>query len=281
MKYKFIYLLLILLFNSNIYAEKSRKQVVQELFGYVEKWMGTRYIYGGSSGSGIDCSAFTGKVYNEVFNITLPRTVNSQKGLGKMVTGKLQPGDLVFFNIGGKISHVGIYVFDTKFIHAASAGPETGVIKSSLDEKYYKNRFVYAKRLVNLPASGGNTKDMPEDTSDERIIRNENKCIVDNPDLIDFKIGSTVYRGNVMDEANEFDYSRGVVFSFNNINHSKRHFVVTIENLDTEVSKKIHLFDVKKTEKIIRKVFLKKGSFVIRVKQGNEELLFEKNITVM
>jgi len=117
----------------------------------VENWMGTDYKYGGNTKAGVDCSAFVQRVYKQVFDLELPRGVRDQVKLGYLVKGRLQPGDLIFFKINGSLSHIGIYVFDNKFIHSASAGPNIGVVKSSLNEKYYKDRFAYAKRLIELP----------------------------------------------------------------------------------------------------------------------------------
>lgn len=150
---KTICILILLLISTILFAqEKSRREIVSELFESIEGWFGTPYVLGGNTKKGVDCSGFVVNVYKKVFDKTLPRTVQYQKSTGVPVTGRLQPGDLVFFNIdGSRVSHVGIYVFDGKFIHAASAGPEVGIIKSSLNEKYYKKRYVFARRIVNLP----------------------------------------------------------------------------------------------------------------------------------
>ena len=148
---KHLFLLILLFISLNFLISQTRQEIVQGLFRCVESWFDSPYEFGGNKKNGVDCSAFVSAVYKKVFDIELPRTVIEQKELGTLVIDKLQPGDLVFFNIGGKISHVGIYVFDNKFIHSASQGLRTGVIKSSLEESYYKERFVFAKRLVKLP----------------------------------------------------------------------------------------------------------------------------------
>lgn len=151
MRTKFI-ILLILSLNASAYtSEKSRTEIVQELFRVVENWMGTPYLWGGKDKGGVDCSAFVKNVYKHIFNVDIPRTVKEQQFVGTLVKDKLEPGDLVFFNTTGKISHVGIYVFGDKFIHSASAGKFVGVIKSSLNEKYYKKSYLFARRVIKLP----------------------------------------------------------------------------------------------------------------------------------
>ena len=146
-------LILILLFVTifNIFSLSERSKVVNSIFKSVERWFGSKYSYGGESKTGVDCSGLVVQVYKDVFHKDLPRTVAEQRKIGVAVINKLEPGDLLFFRINGSISHVGIYLFDNKFVHAASAGSKSGVIKSSLDEPYYKERYLFAKRIVDLP----------------------------------------------------------------------------------------------------------------------------------
>ena len=110
-----------------------------------KKYLGVRYVYGGSTPRGFDCSGFTQYVFRQC-GISIPRTASTQwnSGLGNRVTNRsnLQPGDLVFFNdprrnLGRACSHVGIYIGDGRFIHASSS---SGVKISSLSETYY-NRY--------------------------------------------------------------------------------------------------------------------------------------------
>ncbi|MBS2099235.1 C40 family peptidase [Carboxylicivirga linearis] len=103
-------------------------------------WLGTRYRYGGTSKSGVDCSGLSGQIYRQVYNITLPRTSADQYRQAKKVSKSgLKPGDLVFFKINsGRVSHVGIYLGNDEFIHAST---KRGVVISSLNETYYKRYF--------------------------------------------------------------------------------------------------------------------------------------------
>lgn len=111
-----------------------------------EGWLGTPYSYGGTSRSGTDCSGFVRSVFNEV-RVSLPRTSSEQASVGSGVPlTVVEPGDLLFFNTtGGGVSHVGISIGEDKFIHASTS---RGVIVSSLDEAYYRNRFLFARKVL-------------------------------------------------------------------------------------------------------------------------------------
>ena len=107
---------------------------------------GSRYIAGGSSRGGFDCSGFTTYVYNN-FGIKLPRTSASQATAGKHVEKKdLKEGDLVLFATRrSTVSHVGIYIGNGKFIHAANS--KKGVTVDSLNSGYYQSTYVGARRI--------------------------------------------------------------------------------------------------------------------------------------
>ncbi len=118
---------------------------VRRLISYALDYLGASYKYGGNQPASIDCSAFVKRVFSEV-NIPLPRTSREQFELGVAVpVDKLEVGDLLFFTRKKRIGHVGIYIGDNMFIHAASKGK--GVIISSIDSPYFKKSFVGAKRL--------------------------------------------------------------------------------------------------------------------------------------
>lgn len=117
----------------------------QRLFGFLEEWYGAPYRYGGESRHGIDCSAFTCKLMDSVYDITLPRTARSQFTAGrKIVKDDLVQGDLVFFNTTGGVSHVGVYLGNNKFVHASTSG---GVMISDLDDYYFRRRYVGSARV--------------------------------------------------------------------------------------------------------------------------------------
>ncbi|MDH4162405.1 MAG: NlpC/P60 family protein [Nitrospirota bacterium] len=112
----------------------------------VDKYLGTPYRFGGDSRNGIDCSAFTRRVYRGQ-GVELPRTSREQARVGNGVTySNVRTGDLIFFDtsINGNISHVGVHLGNNVFAHASSS---KGVTRSSLKEKYYVKRFVKGGRI--------------------------------------------------------------------------------------------------------------------------------------
>jgi cell wall-associated NlpC family hydrolase len=118
----------------------------ERLFSVVDQYMGTPYRFGGDSDRGIDCSAFTRRVYRGQ-NVELPRNSREQARVSSSVVyNGLKTGDLVFFNtsINGVISHVGVYLGNGTFAHASSS---KGVTKSSIKERYYVKRFVKGGRV--------------------------------------------------------------------------------------------------------------------------------------
>jgi len=112
------------------------------LYAEASLWIGVPYRYGGTSRSGVDCSGLTYNIYQKVYRKKLPRSTSDleKKGIKKISKHQLQPGDLIFFatSNSNKITHVGMYLKDNKFIHASSS---RGVVVNDLDEKYYKRTW--------------------------------------------------------------------------------------------------------------------------------------------
>jgi cell wall-associated NlpC family hydrolase len=110
---------------------------------YAERFLGVRYVYGGSSPrSGFDCSGLVRYVYGH-FGVRLAHSSYAQFGSGFRVRrGGLKPGDLVFFD---GLGHVGIYIGHNKFIHAPHSGSR---VKIEQLGGWYSSRLDGARRLA-------------------------------------------------------------------------------------------------------------------------------------
>lgn len=111
-----------------------------------ERFVGIPYQWGGDNVvEGMDCSGFVRAVYN-LCGVNIPRTSREQFNTGESVGREnLKDGDLVFFGSSeDAINHVGIYVGNSRFVHAPRRGDEIKV--SSLDDLYFMKNFVGARR---------------------------------------------------------------------------------------------------------------------------------------
>lgn len=109
-----------------------------------ERFIGVRYRSGGVTPRGFDCSGYVMYVYRQN-GVLLPRTVKSQFLAGRRIgSGRLRPGDLVFFNTSkrNRFSHVGIFVGENRFIHAPRTGKS--VSYAEISKPYWKKRFIGA-----------------------------------------------------------------------------------------------------------------------------------------
>jgi len=121
----------------------------QKLENFLKQYLGIPYRKGGITKKGMDCSGFARTVYRQLFGVELPHSSRDQyhsPDLQKVTKDRLQVGDLVFFGRKKKINHVGVYLTNNKFIHASSS---LGITISSLDEGYWKKRFIGSKRSPN------------------------------------------------------------------------------------------------------------------------------------
>jgi cell wall-associated NlpC family hydrolase len=106
--------------------------------------VGVPYRYGGSTAAGFDCSGLTQFAYARV-GTRIPRTTAAQwHELSPVSAGNLRVGDVLFFRIGGRISHVGLYLGRGRFVHAPSSGREVTI--AELNSDYYRNAFVRGGR---------------------------------------------------------------------------------------------------------------------------------------
>lgn len=112
------------------------------LYAFIDKWLNTKYQYGAQQNTGIDCSGFTQLLYEAVYGRKISRNSQAQYDASKPIgsKNKLEEGDLVFFTTTSskKISHVGVYLQNDRFVNATSKG----VIISDMNLKYWADRFV-------------------------------------------------------------------------------------------------------------------------------------------
>ena len=128
-------------------AALSRREA-DELIGNAMGLLGVSYRFGGTSvSSGFDCSGFMQHIFRKTMQINLPRTSAEQAKMGVAVSrSELQPGDMVFFSTSrGRISHVGLYIGNNRFIHAPRTGKSIEI--TSLGNKYWNSKYVTARRV--------------------------------------------------------------------------------------------------------------------------------------
>jgi cell wall-associated NlpC family hydrolase len=125
----------------------------KKLYKELKRWLGTPYAYAEHTcGEGTDCSGMVMEVFLEVYGIKVHR--NSAKMLEEncriIDLDDLKEGDLVFFCTNGdeRVSHVGIYLKDNKFVHASSS---RGVAVDDLRQNYYATHFHAAARVTTRP----------------------------------------------------------------------------------------------------------------------------------
>lgn len=117
-----------------------------KLYETVNSWLGVPYKYGGTDRNGIDCSAFVGVVYRQVYGVNLHRTCNDMlQDVRLIAKSQLREGDILFFtNSKGKVSHVGVYLKDGLFAHASTSN---GVSVSRVDDTYWSKHFYKGGRV--------------------------------------------------------------------------------------------------------------------------------------
>ncbi len=128
-------------------TEVDKKQLLED----AKYYKGGKYVWGGTTPKGFDCSGYVQYLYKR-HKVNLPRTAWAQSKKGIAVSKQnLQKGDLLFFLTDKKrgipVTHVGIYIGDGEFIHAASK--KKGIIISPVHSGYYAGKFVSAKRVLN------------------------------------------------------------------------------------------------------------------------------------
>jgi|688.fasta_scaffold56022_3 lipoprotein Spr len=118
------------------------------LYRFIDEWYGVRYRMGGTTKSGVDCSAFVQHLYQYVFGLNILRTACLQFQSSQYIKNPadLKEGDLVFFRINtSRISHVGVYLKNNFFVHSASS---KGVSIANLTQTYWARYFAGGGRIV-------------------------------------------------------------------------------------------------------------------------------------
>ena len=129
-------------------AARLSRNEADQLISSAMGLIGVAYRFGGTSPtSGMDCSGFMQYVFRKTLQVNLPRTAAEQAHIGSQVSrSSLQPGDMVFFNTAGqRISHVGMYIGNNRFIHAPRTGKSIEI--TSMSNKYWSSKYVTARRV--------------------------------------------------------------------------------------------------------------------------------------
>lgn len=133
-------------------SRSGTNSVGKKVVDLAKQHLGKKYVWGANGPNSFDCSGLTKYVYAKV-GVTLERVSYNQATQGiKVDKSKLQAGDLVFFSginsssKSAKISHVGIYIGNGQFIHAANSN--RGVVIDDLNSDYYKTHYVTARRVI-------------------------------------------------------------------------------------------------------------------------------------
>jgi peptidoglycan DL-endopeptidase CwlO len=214
-----IFLLTVTLFvimgpQSNSYAASKG----EELAEYSKKFLGVKYVFGGTTPSGFDCSGFLYYVYKQ-FGIDLPRTSSGQYQVGEAVAkSNLLPGDIVLFKNTYKrgISHSGIYIGDNQFISAENSGIKI----SSLSSSYWGPKFVKGKRVMQQGGSLFN--DLPDSHPAFQAIKQLNsENVINGYKDNSYRPDEQVTRGQAAAIINRvLNYSTSEQNSFNDVGES-------------------------------------------------------------
>lgn len=156
-------------FTETIIDEKTDEKI--NLVNNANKYVGTPYLWGGTTTKGFDCSGFVQRVYKDT-GYAIPRSSKEMSIFGVLTTRPdLKVGDLLFFDTTdsipytintkdtslqyghdveagvkkNRVSHVGIYIGNDEMIHSG----DSGVKVVNLNSSYYKNRFLFARRVFS------------------------------------------------------------------------------------------------------------------------------------
>lgn len=114
---------------------------------------GVKYVYGGTSPKGWDCSGFTQWIMKNKFGVNIPRTAREQAKVGTKVNKNNQsewmPGDLIFFSKGGRVCHVAVYIGDGQMMHASSTYKKTIIVEvDDYNRRCTANTMTHVRRVL-------------------------------------------------------------------------------------------------------------------------------------
>ncbi|MBO6794455.1 MAG: C40 family peptidase [Balneolaceae bacterium] len=125
---------------------RSERAIRNKLDQALGDWRGTRYILGGTSKRGIDCSAFMQVVFKDYLGVNLPRTTREQMKVGSSIRRRnIRIGDMVFFKTGRTTYHVGVMINGEQFLHASTS---SGVTISNIQNQYWVSTYLTTRRIL-------------------------------------------------------------------------------------------------------------------------------------
>lgn len=253
MNKKPFFLIFIPFFFANLLFADAAADKRNQFIECAKKYLGIPYVYGGTTTRGLDCSGFVMLAARDV-GITLPRTAALMYSEAQKISdSERQKGDLIFFKDGSNVSHVAIYLGNNRVIHCISDGPKTGVVESELTERYWKEHYFCAGRIISASAStSGTTK--PSTTTKPTSKKKKYTSVYFNFDgYFDWNFfNSTNYgfipKGVSIDaevQLNLWDFNPGLMvryrYPFGNLNEFK--VSDTINNFEIPICLAFHLND--------------------------------------
>lgn len=130
--------------QTTVNARQSSHSVGQQAASIAVHQVGLPYRYGGSAPTGFDCSGLVHYSYQRAGKAVARTTAQLWDSTSAIDRRDMRPGDVLFFRIEGKMSHVGIYIGDNRFVHAPSSGKSVSI--ESLSSDFYRSAFIRAGR---------------------------------------------------------------------------------------------------------------------------------------
>lgn len=135
------------------YSSALEVSAGEQIAAAIIPYQGVKYVYGGNSSKGWDCSGFTQWIMKNKFGVEIPRTTKQQVKVGEKVNVKNQdewlPGDLIFFSKGGSVCHVALYIGDGKMMHASSTYKKTMIVEvDDYNRRCTENKMTHVRRVL-------------------------------------------------------------------------------------------------------------------------------------